>query len=78
MKERAGDLQAQVKGFDGEPDVLAKIAQMPRATGPWRLTSTNWVHDVAPDPTPRTWYDMPAYATPGKSMVGHRWSRGAF
>ena len=25
------------------------------------------VHDLAADLTPRTWYGMPAYATPGKS-----------
>lgn len=67
MKERADEFKAQVKGSDGEADVLAKITQMPRDGRSLAAHFHELVHDVAPDLTPRTWYGMPAYATPGKS-----------
>lgn len=66
MKDRARELKAHAAGADGEAAALAKIAQMPEdeqmlATGFHEL-----VKDVAPELTVRTWYGMPAYATPGK------------
>ena len=64
MKERAKELKAG-KG-DGESDVLAKIAEMPK---PDRVMAER-VHAIvmatAPDLAPRTWYGMPAYAKDGK------------
>jgi uncharacterized protein YdhG (YjbR/CyaY superfamily) len=67
MKERANELKAQAKDADGEADVLAKIAEMPPEDRSLATHFHELVHDVAPDLTPRTWYGMPAYATPGKS-----------
>ena len=67
MKERAGEVKAAAKGGDGEATVLARIAAM--ATDDQALASEfhELVREVAPDLVPRTWYGMPAYATPGKS-----------
>jgi uncharacterized protein YdhG (YjbR/CyaY superfamily) len=51
---------------DGESDVLAKIAEMPK---PDRVMAER-IHAVvkakAPTLTPKTWYGMPAYAKDGK------------
>jgi uncharacterized protein YdhG (YjbR/CyaY superfamily) len=62
MRERAKELKAA----GGESDVLAKIAEMPKAD---RVMAER-LHDVikasAPGLTPRTWYGMPAYAKDGK------------
>lgn len=67
MKQRADELKAQAKGADGEAEVLAKIAEMPPQDRSLATHFHELVHDVAPDLSPRTWYGMPAYATPGKS-----------
>lgn len=67
VKERADELKAQARGSDGEAEVLAKIAEMPPEDRSLATHFHELVHDVAPDLTPRTWYGMPAYATPGKS-----------
>jgi uncharacterized protein YdhG (YjbR/CyaY superfamily) len=62
MRERARELKAA----GGESDVLAKIAEMPKAD---RVMAER-LHDVikasAPALSPRTWYGMPAYAKDGK------------
>lgn len=51
---------------DGESDVLAKIAEMPK---PDRAMAER-IHAIlkaeAPTLTPKTWYGMPAYAKDGK------------
>jgi len=51
---------------DGESDVLAKIAEMPK---PDRVMAER-IHAIvkakAPSLTPKTWYGMPAYAKDGK------------
>jgi uncharacterized protein YdhG (YjbR/CyaY superfamily) len=51
---------------DGETDVLAKIAEMPK---PDRVTAER-IHAIvkakAPTLSPKTWYGMPAYAKDGK------------
>jgi uncharacterized protein YdhG (YjbR/CyaY superfamily) len=51
---------------DGESDVLAKIAEMPK---PDRAIAER-IHAIvkakAPTLTPKTWYGMPAYAKDGK------------
>jgi uncharacterized protein YdhG (YjbR/CyaY superfamily) len=51
---------------DGESDVLAKIAEMPK---PDRVMAER-LHAIikasAPTLTPRTWYGMPAYAKDGQ------------
>ncbi|MEP7332773.1 MAG: DUF1801 domain-containing protein [Terracoccus sp.] len=67
MKERAAEVKAAANGGDGEAAVLTKIAAM--STDDRALASRfhELVREVAPDLVPRTWYGMPAYATPGKS-----------
>src|SRR3954471_18135242 len=64
MKERAQELKAGKA--DGESDVLAKIAEMPK---PDRVMAER-IHAIvkasAPALSPRTWYGMPAYARDGK------------
>ena len=72
MQARAKELKAEAgRGKrsateDGERDVLAKIADMPK---PDRVMAER-IHAVikanAPVLTPRTWYGMPAYAKDGK------------
>ena len=70
MKERARELKAEARrGKDraeGERDLLAKIAEMPKAD---RVLAER-VHAIvtanAPDLMPKTWYGMPAYAQDGK------------
>ena len=70
MKEHARELKAAAKRgaakADGEADVLAKIAEMPKAD----RVMADRIHEIvranAPDLMPRTWYGMPAYAKDGK------------
>ncbi len=66
MKERARELKGSKKRADGEADLLAKIAEMPKAD---RVIAER-VHAIvtagAPGLSPRTWYGMPAYARDGK------------
>ena len=51
---------------DGESDVLAKIAEMPKADRVLAERIHALVKANAPALTPRTWYGMPAYAKDGK------------
>ena len=72
MKERAAELKAEARrGRDRaacEADLLAKIAEMPKAD---REMATR-IHEIvtanAPDLLPKTWYGMPAYARDGKVL----------
>ena len=66
MKERAKELKAEKSKADGESDVLAKIAEMPKADRAMATRIHAIVKASAPDLTPRTWYGMPAYAKDGK------------
>ena len=66
MKERARELKAEKSKADGESDVLAKIAEMPKADRAMATRIHKIVKASAPDLTPRTWYGMPAYAKDGK------------
>jgi uncharacterized protein YdhG (YjbR/CyaY superfamily) len=65
MKERARELKAASNRADGERDLLAKIAEMPKAD---RVLAER-IHAIvtanAPDLVPKTWYGMPAYARDG-------------
>jgi uncharacterized protein YdhG (YjbR/CyaY superfamily) len=65
MKERAKELKAEKSKADGESDVLAKIAEMPRADRAMAKRIHAIVKASAPDLTPRTWYGMPAYTKDG-------------
>jgi uncharacterized protein YdhG (YjbR/CyaY superfamily) len=67
MKETLNERRrARSDKADGESDVLAKIAEMPK---PDRVMAER-IHAIvkakAPTLTPKTWYGMPAYAKDGK------------
>ena len=64
MRERAKELKAG-KG-DGESDLLAKIAEMPKADRVMAERLHAIVKDVAPGLGSRTWYGMPAYTKDDK------------
>jgi uncharacterized protein YdhG (YjbR/CyaY superfamily) len=64
LRERAKELKSG-KG-DGESDVLAKIAEMPKQDRAMAERLHEIVKATAPDLAPRTWYGMPAYAKDGK------------
>ena len=66
MKERATELKAEKSKADGESDVLAKIAEMPKADRAMATRIHKIVKASAPDLMPRTWYGMPAYAKDDK------------
>ena len=66
MKERARELKAEKNKADGESDLLAKIAEMPKADRVMAERLHAIVKDTAPELTPKTWYGMPAYARDGK------------
>ena len=66
MKERARELKAEASKADGESDMLAKIAEMPKADRVMAERIHAIVAAIAPALSPKTWYGMPAYARDGK------------
>ena len=70
MKERAREMKAEARRdknkAEGESDVLAKIAEMPKSDRAMAERLHAIVKASAPDLSPRTWYGMPAYAKDGK------------
>jgi uncharacterized protein YdhG (YjbR/CyaY superfamily) len=66
MKERAKELKAQASKADGEKDVLAKIAEMPKPDRDMAKRLHASIKASAPALSPRTWYGMPAYAKDDK------------
>jgi uncharacterized protein YdhG (YjbR/CyaY superfamily) len=70
MRERAQELKAAARPragkADGERDVLAKIAEMPKPDRAMAERLHEIVKASAPALSPRTWYGMPAYAKDGK------------
>jgi uncharacterized protein YdhG (YjbR/CyaY superfamily) len=71
MKERSQELKAEARRgragkADGEHDVLAKIAEMPKPDRAMAEKLHAIVNASAPDLSPKTWYGMPAYAKDGK------------
>jgi uncharacterized protein YdhG (YjbR/CyaY superfamily) len=66
MKERAKELKAASQRADGEKDVLAKIAEMPKADRVLAERVHAIVKATAPGLVPRTWYGMPAYTSEEK------------
>ena len=73
MKEHARELKAAKRQgaakADGEADVRAKIAEMPPADREMAERIHAVVNAVAPDLVQRTWYGMPAYATPDGKVL---------
>src|SRR5438045_5850670 len=72
MKERALELKAEArrgagaKKADGESDLLAKIAEMPKPDRALAKRLHTIIKTSAPALSPTTWYGMPAYAKDGK------------
>jgi uncharacterized protein YdhG (YjbR/CyaY superfamily) len=68
MRERARELKSAGRGgkADGESDVLAKIAEMPKADRVIAERLHALIKASAPALSPKTWYGMPAYAKDGK------------
>src|SRR5436309_1625113 len=71
MKERVQELKAEArrgpgaKKADGESDLLAKIAEMPKPDRGMAERLHAIIKASAPALSPRTWYGMPAYAKDG-------------
>ena len=78
MKERVQELRAEArrgpraKRADGESDVLAKIAQMPKPDRAMAERLHAIIKASAPALSPRTWYGMPAYAKDGNVVCFFR------
>jgi len=78
MRERGQELKAASgRGkADGESDVLAKIAEMPKSDRVMAERLHALIKASAPALSPRTWYGMPAYAKDGKVVCffqsGHK------
>jgi uncharacterized protein YdhG (YjbR/CyaY superfamily) len=72
MKERAQELKAEARRgpragkADGESDLLAKIAEMPKPDRAMAERLHAIIKASAPALSPKTWYGMPAYAKDGK------------
>jgi uncharacterized protein YdhG (YjbR/CyaY superfamily) len=66
MRERARELKAARGKADGESDLLAKVAEMPKSDRAMAERLHAIVTASAPELSPRTWYGMPAYAKDGK------------
>ena len=73
MKERAREMKAEArrgkKKADGEKDVLAKFAELPKEDRSMAERLHAIVKASAPDLAPRTWYGMPAYANQDGKIV---------
>ncbi len=70
MQEHAKEMKAEARRGkdkeDGERDVLAKIAGMPKSDRVMAERIHAVVKASAPDLAPKTYYGMPAYARDGK------------
>ena len=69
LKETVQERKAAARSgsqADGEADLLAKIAEMPKSDRAMAERFHAIVMATAPELAPRTWYGMPAYAKDGK------------
>ena len=71
MKERAAEVRASRKkaGKDQEPEVLARIAELPEEDRVMAERLHALIRAAAPDLAPRMWYGQPAYTRDGKVVV---------
>ena len=75
MRERAQELKVATRRgpragkADGESDVLAKIAEMPKRDRGMAERLHSIIKASAPALSPRTWYGMPAYAKDGQCRL---------
>jgi uncharacterized protein YdhG (YjbR/CyaY superfamily) len=65
-RRRAAGRGKKTSKADGEKDVQAKIADMPKADRDIAKRLHVLIMETAPDLTPRTWYGFPAYEKDGK------------
>jgi uncharacterized protein YdhG (YjbR/CyaY superfamily) len=72
MRERARELKLAADRADGESEVLAKIAEMPKHDRAMARRVHAIVKASAPGLSPRTWYGMPAYTKDGKVICFFR------
>ena len=66
MKDRVREMKAAADRADGESDVLAKIAELPKADRAMAERIHAVIKASAPGLSPRLWYGMPSYAKDGK------------
>jgi uncharacterized protein YdhG (YjbR/CyaY superfamily) len=78
MRERAKELKAAASKEESERDVLAKIAEMPKADRAIAERIHAIVKANAPNLTPKTWYGMPAYANEDGKVVCYLQSADKF
>ncbi|TMB56458.1 MAG: hypothetical protein E6J47_05035 [Chloroflexi bacterium] len=70
MKETLRERKAAARpGADGEADVLAKIAEMPKSDRAMAERIHAIVKASAPALKPKTWYGMPAYANENGKLI---------
>ena len=69
MKERVREMKAEKARADGEGDLLAKIAEMPKPERDMATRLHAIVKSSAPVLSPKTWYGMPAYADADGKVV---------
>jgi uncharacterized protein YdhG (YjbR/CyaY superfamily) len=69
MRERAKELKAAKTREEGEADLLAKVAEMPKADRVLAERLHALVTATAPQLAPKTWYGMPAYANEDGKIV---------
>jgi uncharacterized protein YdhG (YjbR/CyaY superfamily) len=69
MRERARELKAAQSKEEAERDLLAKIAEMPKADRVLAEAVHKIVKATAPALSPKTWYGMPAYANDAGKIV---------
>ncbi len=77
MRERAREVKAAARRgrageADGESEVRAKIAEMPKPDRAMAERVHAIVKASAPGLSPKTWYGMPAYAKDGKVVCFFR------
>lgn len=70
MKERAAELKSARRGTkDREPELLARIAEMPDPDRAIAQRVHELVKEHAPGLAAKTWYGMPAWASGDKVLV---------
>ena len=69
VRERKAQARSVDARADGERDVRAKIAEMPKSDRTMAERLHALIAEVAPDLVPKTWYGMPAYARDGRIVT---------
>jgi uncharacterized protein YdhG (YjbR/CyaY superfamily) len=69
LRERKAEARAGRDRAAGERDVLAKVAEMPKADRAMAERLHALIKETAPALAPKTWYGMPAYANKDGKVV---------